>query len=406
MRNDALRRFLVAGYCLALIPASERSAAADELIAQAQAIVVDVGSGITKVGFAGEDAPRALFPNIVGRPKQQSVMVGMAQTDAFVGDEAQSKRRILTLKYPVEFGIVKNWADMEKIWRHAFYNLLRVQPEEHPVLLTESPLNPKSHREKTVKIMFETFNVPAMYLIPGSVLALIASGRTTGLVLDTSFEGVIHAVPVYEGTALRHAVVQLDLGGRDTTNYLIRLLAEVGHTFTTSAEREVVRDMKEKLGYVALDFDRELARAEEDGSTDRNYELPDGRVITVGTERFKSIELLFQPSLAGLKSDSIQTAIHKSLSKVDPEVRSTLYQNIVLAGASTAFEGFAPRLRKEVMRLAPKGTKVKVIAPREAKNSVWIGGSIITATDSFQEMWITAEEYKKVGPVIVHRKAL
>ncbi|KAF9109644.1 Actin-1 [Mortierella sp. AM989] len=365
----------------------------------AQAIVIDNGSGSIKAGFAGEGAPRNIFPSIVGR-LQQGITAGANQKDAYIGYEAQSNRDTLALSYPIKRGIVTNWDDMEKIWNHTFYNMLHVAPEDHPVLLTEAPRNPKPNREKMTQLMFETFKVPAFYLSMQAILSLYAAGGTTGIIVDSG-DGVTHTVPIYDGCVITQAIHRLDFAGRDLTDYLATILTERGYSFSTAEEKEIARSIKEKLCYVALNFEQEMKAAT---TFETTYELPDGKIIAIGNERFRAPEALFQPSLLGLEGVGIGETTFNSLKSCEPDYHRGLYENIVLSGGNTMFPGIANRMQKEITALASSPTEVKVAALPNRKYSVWIGGSTLASMSTFKDTWISKEEYQESGPSIVQRK--
>ena len=357
------------------------------------AIVFDNGSVTTNVGWAGDDAPRAIFPSIVGHANRTG--------GCLVGDEVESTRGDIDVVHPIEHGVVTDWEAMEKIWRHSF-NVLRVVPEDQPLLLSNSALNPQP--ERTAQIMFETFGVPALCLAKRPVLSLYATGHTTGCVIDVGDKSS-YTVPIYEGFSLPDLIQRIDIGGHDVTEFLWKILAERGYDSGWSSDNEWVRDAKEKLGYVAEDFDEAMRKAEESTELEMLHTLPDGNTITLDNERFRCAELLFNPYLIGNESAGIGNLTFSTIMKCDVDVRKEFFSNIVLSGGSTMFTGFAERVEKEITALAPPSMKIKVVAPPERVFTSWIGGSIL-ASNIVPRGWISKEEFDDVGPSIVLRKCI
>ena len=314
---------------------------------------------------------------------------------------------LLKLSYPVEHGIVNDWNDMEILWNFLYSKeALHINSEEHPVLLTEAPLNPRKNREEAAKILFDTFNVPALHFSVQAVLSLYATGRATGVVLDCG-DGVTQAVPIYEGFAMSHSISRVDVAGRDVTRYLQLLLRKEGLVFRTSAEFEIVRTIKERACYVAYNpVKEEQLEIDRSGEDSRSYNLPDGRQVEVGAARFRAPELLFDPSLIGDESEGIHEVLVNSVKKSDMDLRRTLWGNIVLSGGSTMYKGFGERLLAEVKKMTLKeNNRIKISAPPERKFSTFVGGSILAGLATFKTIWVSKREYDEEGPRILHSKA-
>ncbi|KAM9704376.1 uncharacterized protein ACNS7B_002718 [Menidia menidia] len=366
-------------------------------------IVLDTGSGLMKAGFADQEHPHVIFPTIIGMPKYEEVMNSSLERETYIGHDAQLMRGVLALRHPIKNGIIRNWDEMEKIWHHAFQQL-GVDPEDHPVLLTEAAMNPLENRQRMVELMFEGFHVPLVYVAMQAVLALHATGRTTGVVLDSG-DGVSHCVPVFEGYCLGHAVQRFPLAGGDVTMHLQKLLQEQGVSLRTTAEREIVRDMKESCCFVALDYGDALSGGSS-SCREIHYSMPDGQVVSLLTERFRAPEILFEPRLVGCEHSGLQQSVLRAVLGSDLDLRRSLLENIVLSGGNTLLPGLTERLQAEVEGLVPAdtGVRVRVTSPKDRDFLVWRGGAVLASLPSFSSAWISQEEYEEFGPQIVFRR--
>ena len=252
--------------------------------------------------------------------------------------------------------------------------------------------------------MFEKFQSPALFIAIPAALSLYSTQRTTGVVLDSGND-ITQAVPVLDGYPISYFRIRLNLAGRDLTKHLMDILSERGHcSFEASAEREIARDIKEKLCYVALDFEKESKTAAGKSCKAASYELPDGNKIQINDERFVCPEMLFRPNMFGVKSCGIPEITYRSISECDEDIKTSLYSNIVLSGGSTMFPGIVERMEKELTSLVLGSEKINIIAPPNHKHSAWIGGSILASLSTFQQMWISKQDYDETGPSIVHHK--
>jgi len=407
------------------------------------AVVIDNGTGYTKMGYAGNTEPQYIISSAIatqmkkgasGRqvnaPRGGSKSGNIPDLDFFIGDEAHANSKYYHVSFPVKSGQIENWTHMEQFWEQCIFKYLRCEPEDHHFLLTEPPLNAPENREYTAEIMFETFNVPGLYIAVQAVLALAASWTSkqvtdktlTGTVIDSG-DGVTHVIPVAEGYVIGSSIKHIPLAGRDITNFVQQLLRERGEKVPPAESLETSKRIKETFSYVCPDIVREYKKY--DAEPDKWFKTYQGIEpvtkqpynVDVGYERFLGPEIFFNPEI--FSSDfltPLPKVVDDTVQSCPIDCRRGLYKNIVLSGGSTMFKDFGKRLQRDIKRavdyrikrseelsggrIQAKAVEVKVISHHMQRFAVWFGGSMLASTPEFYNVCHTKAKYDEVGPSI------
>ena len=359
-------------------------------------MIIDKSANYIKAGLNIEEEPKVKFPLFFCLNNNNR---------EYFGKEAYKIKSICKLQSPIENDFEFNWDLIEKIWDHCIIQS-GVDPVEYKFMISEPPMNSKINREKIAQIMFETFNVPGLYIVNQAVLSLINAGKFTGIAIDSG-ECYTHFVPIFECFSLPHATIQLDLANKNITEYMFKLLLEEKIYFpfynTTPSpslsDKEIAKSIIKKACYVALDYEEEKKFVKS-----FEYELPDGSFIEINKQRITCPEILFNPKMIGKERLGFGRICYDSIQKCDIDIRKDLYNSIVISGGYFLFNGLSKRLEKEIKNLAPKSMKKEVKVFPDDEFAIWKGGSILSSLSTFEPMWITKTEYEEEGFIIVHRK--
>lgn len=402
------------------------------------AIVIDNGTGYTKLGYAGNREPQFIIPSTiaikenmkVGDQASRRLTRGIDDLDFYIGDEALDATGY-SVKYPIRHGIVEDWDLMERYWEQCIFKYLRAEPEDHYFLLTEPPLNTPENREYTAEIMFESFNVPGLYIAVQAVLALAASWTSrpvgertlTGIVIDSG-DGVTHCIPVAEGYVIGSCIKHIPIAGRNITYFIQSLLREREPNIPPEQSLETAKAIKERFCYICPDLAKEFEKYDKNPSKwikqyiGRNNITKNPFEVDVGFERFLGPEIFFNPEMANSEFLAPLSEIVDDCIQNSPiDVRRPLYKNVVLSGGSTMFRDFDRRLQRDIQRivnarlktsyslsqgrLEPKPIDVQVLSHHMQRYAVWFGGSMLASTSEFYSTYChTKAQYDEYGPSI------
>jgi len=361
-------------------------------------VILDIGQFSSKVGFAGSDSPAATFLTMVGEPKYQQVGM-LAEKQFYVGDSISDTLGLYKISNPIQNGTIVDWVLFEKLLDYIFY-VLRVDPSLCSVLYAIHPQFTDEDKRKLYQLLFEKYQVQRIYFAIDAMLTLYAGGFTTGLVVDIA-ESSTRVVPYYEGFLVNPGVRIENIGGSDLTRFMAWQLQQSGFKLETSAEKQLVRTVKEKMCFVSLDYETDL---KDFTKFNKDFRLPDGEQIVLNRQRFQVPELLFNPMFFNMETQSIVNAILDSINSCDLETRPALLNNIFLTGGSSMFPNLDLRLEHEIEIALAKThqevPKIRIFAPKERMFSAWVGGSILSQITEFQKSWVSRLQYFKNGPPI------
>jgi actin-related protein len=370
-----------------------------------QEITLDLGSTFTKIGIP-DITPEHVFPTVVGYPpgQLQNKQASGVKKNIYVGDEALSKVGIQQLELPVNRGLIENWDYAEKILWHAQYNELRCEPAEIGLMILEHPTTPASARQKLATYLID-MGVAAFFFVNPATSAMLTVSQQTGVVLCSGGQ-TTYSMAVQDGKGILSSLVTLDIGREDIVGSMAKSLTESGRgNFETRGDRAMLNDVLEKHGYIALDYNQELQKKENEFNV--QYETPDGQIHHFHHDLFKHYEILFQPELYGLEKGGIHSMIHATIQKCDPSIHMALYSNIVLAGGNTIIQGLEKRLTKELQVLAPKYRDYIRFKNDSAdrKYRPFKGASFFSATPYCRNhLWITRYDYDEGGDNILEKQ--
>ena len=374
-------------------------------------IIIDLGSGQIKAGFGGRDLPKIIFNSFIGEPKYKKLIKNINKenkisNEIYIGSQCDKNLNILKLRYPIEHGHFVNEKDIYPIFNYIF-SLLKISSEEikyHPILITEPLQNPIQNRENISQILFEKFDINKLFFASQPILSLFSTSNTTGTILESG-EGVSQSCVIYEGYSIPNSFERCDYGGADVSNYLDDILKKMGYFFETSAEKILIKDIKEKYCWACPKNILENIKKNSEFEKENHF-LPDGNVMKLGVERIYPPEILFKPEIVGLEYPGFHEMIFNTINNVNIELRTKLFENILLSGGNTAINGIGNYVYSEIKKMVNQNVKINIHSPKNPHLMSWIGGNVVTGLEIFKKMWITKKEWEEKGDIILHEKTI